>query len=89
MKRFAETATVFGLVAGLMMATPANAQLSGMSVIAAARASAAAAIASNSPGAGRPRGRETREGRDGPIRFRGRLEEETDLSITLDAAADP
>jgi hypothetical protein len=29
------------------------------------------------------------EGRDGPIRFRGRLEEETDLSITLDAAADP
>ena len=47
-------------------AAPVNAQLSGLSVIAAARASAAAAIASNSPGAGRPRGRETREARDGP-----------------------
>ena len=47
-------------------AAPVNAQLSGMSVIAAAQASAAAAIASNSPGAGRPRGRETREARDGP-----------------------
>jgi hypothetical protein len=29
------------------------------------------------------------EGRDGAIRFRGRLEEETDLSITLDDVADP
>ncbi len=47
-------------------ATPVDARLSGMSVIAAAQASAAAAIASNSPGAGRPRGRETREARDGP-----------------------
>jgi len=47
-------------------ATPVNAQLSSLSVIAAAQASAAAAIASNTPGAGRPRGRETRETRDGP-----------------------
>ena len=47
-------------------AAPVNAQLSGMSVIAAAQASAAAAIASNSPGAGRPSARETREARDGP-----------------------
>ena len=47
-------------------ATPVDARLSGMSVIAAAQASAAAAIASNTPGAGRPRGRETRETRDGP-----------------------
>ncbi len=47
-------------------AAPADARLSGMSVIAAAQASAAAAIASNTPGAGRPRGRETRETRDGP-----------------------
>ena len=46
--------------------TPVDARVSGMSVIAAAQASAAAAIASNSPGAGRPRGRETRETRDGP-----------------------
>ena len=45
---------------------PVSAQLSGMDVIAAARASAAAAIASTVPGAGRPRGRETREARDGP-----------------------
>ena len=29
------------------------------------------------------------EGRDGGIRFRGRLEEETDLSILLDDVADP
>jgi hypothetical protein len=29
------------------------------------------------------------EGRDGAIRFRGRLEEETDLSIILDDVADP
>ena len=29
------------------------------------------------------------EGRDGDIRFRGRLEEETDLSITLDDVAEP
>ena len=43
-----------------------NAQLSGMSVIAAAQASAAAAIASTTPGAGRPRGRDVREARDGP-----------------------
>ncbi len=43
-----------------------DARLSGMGVIAAARASAAAAIASSAPGAGRPRGRETREARDGP-----------------------
>jgi error-prone DNA polymerase len=47
-------------------AAPVDARLSGMSVIAAAQASAAAAIASNTPGAGRPRGRETRETRDGP-----------------------
>jgi len=47
-------------------AAPVNAQLSGMSVIAAAQASAAAAIASSAPGAGRPRGREVREVRDGP-----------------------
>jgi hypothetical protein len=51
-------------------AAPVNAQLSGMSVIAAAQASAAAAIASSAPGAGRPRGRgrehEVREARDGP-----------------------
>ncbi len=43
-----------------------NAQLSGLGVIAAAQASAAAAIASSTPGAGRPRGREVREARDGP-----------------------
>lgn len=29
------------------------------------------------------------EGRDGDIRFRGRLEQETDLSITLDDVAEP
>ena len=45
---------------------PVNAQLSGMGVIAAAQASAAAALASSAPRAGRPRGRETREARDGP-----------------------
>jgi error-prone DNA polymerase len=45
---------------------PVNAQLSSLGVIAAAQASAAAAIASNVPGAGRPRGREVRETRDGP-----------------------
>ncbi len=45
---------------------PAKAQLTGMDVIATARASAAAAIASTTPGAGRPRGREVREARDGP-----------------------
>ena len=55
-----------GRAGGTTGAAPVNAQLSGLSVIAAARASAAAAIASNSPGAGRPRGRETREARDGP-----------------------
>ena len=51
---------------GAADAAPVNAQLSGMGVIAAARASAAAAIASSAPGAGRPRGREVREARDGP-----------------------
>jgi len=45
---------------------PVNAQLSGLGVIAAAQASAAAALASNVPGAGRPRAREVREARDGP-----------------------
>ena len=45
---------------------PVNAQLSGLGVIAAAQASAAAELASNAPGAGRPRGREVREARDGP-----------------------
>jgi len=45
---------------------PVNARLSGLGVIAAAQASAAAAIASSTPGAGRPRGREVREARDGP-----------------------
>jgi len=45
---------------------PLDARLSGLGVIAAAQASAAAALASSVPGAGRPRGRETRETRDGP-----------------------
>ena len=45
---------------------PVNAQLSGLGVIAAAQASAAAALASSVPGAGRPRAREVREARDGP-----------------------
>jgi error-prone DNA polymerase len=45
---------------------PVNARLSGLGVIAAAQASAAAAIASSAPGAGRPRGREVREARNGP-----------------------
>jgi error-prone DNA polymerase len=44
----------------------ADARLSGLGVIAAAQASSAAAIASSVPGAGRPRGREVREARDGP-----------------------
>jgi len=43
-----------------------QAQLSGLGVIAAAQASAAATLASSAPGAGRPRGRELRETRDGP-----------------------
>jgi error-prone DNA polymerase len=42
-----------------------DARLSGMEVIAAAQASAAAEIASSSPGAGRPRTRDAREARDG------------------------
>ena len=41
------------------------------------------------PGATAATGATACEGRDGAIRFRGRLEEETDLSITLDDAADP
>ena len=45
---------------------PVDARLSGLGVIAAAQASAAAALASSVPGAGRPRGREVREMRDGP-----------------------
>ena len=45
---------------------PVDARLSGLGVIATAQASAAAALASSTPGAGRPRGRETRETRDGP-----------------------
>jgi len=45
---------------------PVDARLSGLGVIAAAQASAAAALASSTPGAGRPRGREARETRDGP-----------------------
>jgi len=48
-------------------ATLVNPQLSGMAAIAAAKASAAAEIASSAPGAGRPRGREAREVRDGPL----------------------
>ena len=43
-----------------------KARLSGLGVIAAAQASAAATLASSAPGAGRPRGREVREARDGP-----------------------
>jgi error-prone DNA polymerase len=46
--------------------SPVDARLSGLGVIAAAQASAAAALASSMPGAGRPRGREVRETRDGP-----------------------
>ena len=45
---------------------PVDARLSGQGVIAAAQASAAATLASSTPGAGRPRGREMREARDGP-----------------------
>ncbi|MFL6628465.1 MAG: DNA polymerase III subunit alpha [Vitreoscilla sp.] len=52
--------------AGEAAAPPVDARLSGLGVIAAAQASAAAALASSTPGAGRPRGREVRESRDGP-----------------------
>ncbi len=52
--------------AGEAAARPVDARLSGLGVIAAAQASAAAALASSTPGAGRPRGREVRESRDGP-----------------------
>ncbi len=44
-----------------------NARLTGLEVIAAAQASSAATMASNSPGAGRPRARDVRETRDGPV----------------------
>ncbi len=53
-----------GKAAGV--ASPVNAQRSGLEVIAAAQARAAASIASNVPGAGRPRARDQRESRDGP-----------------------
>ena len=52
--------------AGEAGAALVDARLSGLGVIAAAQASAAAALASSTPGAGRPRGREVRESRDGP-----------------------
>ena len=61
-----KTANVTGAASKARDAGAGNAQLSGLSVIAAARAKAAASMASNVPGAGRPRARDLRESRDGP-----------------------